>query len=574
MRLASITVEKFRSITKAYKIGLGPSTVLVGPNNEGKSNILRALAAAMNLLTRERLVDPKKGRSTPALFRYSRFYDWSRDFPVALQTDQPTGQSVITLEFALTEEERKQYKTQLKSKITGTLPLRIAFDRDGNATVTLHKKGPGAKEQSKKSREIARFVAERIWFEHIQAVRTARSAQEIVEELVARELSLAEADPRFQEALKQIAELQQPLLDQVSSNIKQTLVAFLPEVNEVKVQIPQESRYEALRRACQIVIDDGTPTLLQYKGDGVQSLAALGIMRHVTETSAAGRNLVLAVEEPESHLHPTAIHALRAVLATMATTHQVVITTHNPLFVDRLHCRSNIIVRGNRAKPAANIDEIRTILGVRAADNLRHAELVLVVEGEDDQVALTAMLCARSPQLTQAFSNHALAVDCLGGSGNLPYKLSILRQSLCSSHVFLDDDGAGKTSCDAARSAGLLEPVDVHFATSLGKSESELEDWYSPSAYEDVMKNKYGVSLKAPEFSSAKKWSVHMKETFKRQGKSWDDLTEIEVKASVARAIAANPSNALLPSAQSAFDALRDRLVARLEEIRAGRNAV
>jgi hypothetical protein len=120
----------------------------------------------------------------------------------------------------------------------------------------------------------------------------------------------------------------------------------------------------------------------------------------------------------------------------------------------------------------------------------------------------------------------------------------------------------------------LLEPVDVHFATSLGKSESELEDWYSPSAYEDVMKNKYGVSLKAPEFSSAKKWSVRMKETFKRQGKSWDDLIEIEVKASVARAIAANPSNALLPSAQSAFDALRDRLVARLEEIRAGRNAV
>jgi AAA15 family ATPase/GTPase len=43
MKLKSFTVERYRSITKAKKIRLGRVTVLVGPNNEGKSNLLRSL---------------------------------------------------------------------------------------------------------------------------------------------------------------------------------------------------------------------------------------------------------------------------------------------------------------------------------------------------------------------------------------------------------------------------------------------------------------------------------------------------------------------------------------------------
>ena len=54
MKLKSFTVQKYRSIIAAKRIPVGRKTVLVGPNNEGKSNILRALITAMNLLTRWR----------------------------------------------------------------------------------------------------------------------------------------------------------------------------------------------------------------------------------------------------------------------------------------------------------------------------------------------------------------------------------------------------------------------------------------------------------------------------------------------------------------------------------------
>ena len=98
-----------------------------------------------------------------------------------------------------------------------------------------------------------------------------------------------ESDATYQEALKAVAMIQQPVLDKISASIKETLKEFLPAVKEVRVTIPQEERFRALRRACEIVIDDGTPTQLIRKGDGVQSLAALSLMRHASESSGAGQ---------------------------------------------------------------------------------------------------------------------------------------------------------------------------------------------------------------------------------------------------------------------------------------------
>jgi len=50
MKLVDFSVTNFRSITKAYKISLKNLTVLVGKNNEGKSNLLTALNIAMRAM--------------------------------------------------------------------------------------------------------------------------------------------------------------------------------------------------------------------------------------------------------------------------------------------------------------------------------------------------------------------------------------------------------------------------------------------------------------------------------------------------------------------------------------------
>ncbi|MEO8399792.1 MAG: AAA family ATPase, partial [Ignavibacteriaceae bacterium] len=480
---------------------------------------------------------------------------------------QPTGKTVLLLEFEFNEDEINSFRKEIKSRINGTLPLIIEIDRNRVATVKVHKKGKGATSLSKKSRQISLFISNRLDFEHIPAVRTADAAQQIVDALVERELFLLEDDENYLQAIKKIEDLQKPVLLELSESIKKTLKLFLPKIKNVKIEVNSEERYEALRQTCSIFVDDGVPTLLKYKGDGVQSLAALGLMRHSSVTKERGKNLVIAIEEPESHLHPKAIHEVKEVLNELKKNHQIVLTTHNPLFIDRSSIKSNIIVNNKKAYPARTIKEIREILGVRASDNLRHAELVLVVEGEDDKVSAEALLKFYSPKLKNAIEQGTLAIDYLGGGTNLAYKLGIIRESLCSYHCFLDYDKTGRESFKKAEDAGLITSADVNYTICDGKTDSELEDLLNKSLYEELLNNKYRIVLTSSKFRSNKKWSERMRDTFKQHGKDWDDKTEKEIKMKIADLVASNPSVAINENSKSIIEGLILNLEMRFEEI-------
>jgi len=567
MNLKSITIQNYRSITKAYKLALSSSTVLIGPNNEGKSNVLRGLVLATSILLGRRRAAPmfhglygtRRGREPD--------YDWERDFPLHLQgkKSKSGSESSFVLEYELTDDEVEEFRKITRSRLNGTLPLRVTIGRGRMPKIAVYKRGPGGKKLSEKGPKIAEFVADRIDLEYIPAVRTAASAQQVVEGMVARELAVLESSNEYTNAIKSIAKLQEPVLRELSESIKKTLVQFLPAVQAVDVRIPTDRRYEALRR-CEIHIDDGSMTDLRFKGDGVQSLAALGLMRHASRKSSRGKNLVIAIEEPESHLHPRAIHELRVVVEQMAEKHQIVVTTHCPLFVSRGNVPSNIIVNNRRAKPATSIDEIREVLGVRAADNLLHAELVLVVEGEDDRISVDALLRAKSKILTEAMDRNRLTIDTLGGASNLAYKLGLLRDALCEYQCFLDADSAGQQAFDKAKEAQLIRDADANFTTCQGMREAEIEDLFDSALVNDVLKVTYRIkSPKVPKVTKRKKWSERMKVVFETSGKRWNDATCNELKMAVAQAVKRSPAQALNPQRGAVFDALVETLESRLQ---------
>jgi len=307
MRLVAFTVENYRSITTAHKLRVSELTVLIGPNNEGKSNLLLALVLAMGILTRHGATifrrpaaNPAKPESGPQRVPtrlIARDYDWERDFPLRLQETVPQGKSVFLLEFELTSREVSQFKHSTGSNLNGTLPIRIELN-DSDCEIKVYKKGPGGAALTKKSSPIARFVSSRIAFRHIRAVRTAENALDVVEAMVSAELSAIEDDPEYRTALDKLEELQRPVLSALAARIRDTLSEFLPQVKQVTISIPDEEQRSAIRRACVIEVDDGTPTALQYKGDGVQSLAALALMRHASTGEEDRRTPIIAIEEP------------------------------------------------------------------------------------------------------------------------------------------------------------------------------------------------------------------------------------------------------------------------------------
>jgi len=128
MKLIAFSVRNYRSIIEAYKLSLGSYTVLVGPNNEGKSNIVKAIALSLSILTRAQV--RRRARRGP--FRYysteSRFdYEWNRDFPVSLQLRYPTGRSEFTLEFDLTKEDFDMFRDQVDVNLTTNLKIKLMF---------------------------------------------------------------------------------------------------------------------------------------------------------------------------------------------------------------------------------------------------------------------------------------------------------------------------------------------------------------------------------------------------------------------------------------------------------------
>jgi putative ATP-dependent endonuclease of OLD family len=172
MRLVSFSATNFRSITTAHKIPIGDSTVLIGRNNEGKSNFLRALNIAMKALD----AHAKKGSSRLNNSRDDQQYQWSRDFPISLQSGKGQNVSTFKLEFSLDENEISDFQAAIGSTLNGNLPIQITFGKDAAPAVKVKKQGPGGKALSAKSTDIAKYIADRIRFVYIPAVRTEEAA--------------------------------------------------------------------------------------------------------------------------------------------------------------------------------------------------------------------------------------------------------------------------------------------------------------------------------------------------------------------------------------------------------------
>jgi putative ATP-dependent endonuclease of OLD family len=565
MKLISFSVANYRSIKSANKLKFGELTTLVGPNNEGKSNILRALVISLEFLRSARTERLYRGRLSYVRSGVERF-SWELDFPLSLQEKKPDGASRFDLEFQLDESELAEFQAEVKSKLNGSLPIRVEIGPK-DVEFTVRKPGKGAAALTKKREQIVRFLSKRLNLTYIPSVRTAREAERIVDQLLGAALSQLDLDPKYRAALTAVRSIEAPVLNALSKNITNTLSTFIPGVKEVRLELSDGNRPQALTIDKRILVDDGTPTTLDRKGDGIQSLAALALMKYLSESSPGKHHHILAIEEPESHLHPNAIHELKRVLGEISESNQVIITTHNPLLVNRSQISSNILVQDSSAKPASNTEEIRNALGVRASDNLRHAELLLLVEGEDDRRSLGAIFKGLSKPIAKALADGSFAIETLNGGSNLCYKLSEARAALCNTHVFLDRDVCGVDAAKRAEDEGLLEPADLHFAICSGQSETELEDLLAKDLYGKMLLNKYGVSIAHPKFKGKKKWSDRLKLTFEAQGKLWSDSIEEEVKYRVAALVEANPSKAIEPSFQAIIDSLSQAIQEKLTVI-------
>lgn len=564
VRIARFKVERYRSIEKAESIDLTRLTVLVGPNNEGKSNILRALVVGLQALSTvadwTRRTRPRSGMLTQRLDQFES-YDWSRDFPMRLQSVTPGAYSMFELEFELNPEEVAAFKEEVGHTLNGELKLRVLIGNGGKAQFKVVKRGPGSVGLNASIEAIARFVSSRIRVEYIPVARAFDQSEMVVRREAAAAVRLAWSTAEYQAAEatlnRIVADALQPLQDRVLEGVRK----FLPDVTSVSIRSSAARRLSSPE--VEISIDDGQETALSAKGDGVQSLVAISLVRTLAQQSPE-LTYVLAVEEPEAHLHPGAIHKLREVLDELAERDQVILTTHNSILVRRDDPRANILVYNNAAAPAKSLQEVRDSLGIRIPDNMTSADVILLVEGAHDAELLDYTLRGRSAEIARALTDGRLQVHEAGGAQNIPYQYRLHRDSVCSVHVVLDDDQQGRQARVKLDKAESVAPADVTMITVNGMNESEIEDLFAGESYAEAVENRYNVVIDAKSSHPEKRFSMRMGDHFGASGQPWTTSIESNVKTLVARAIMTNPTPPLIEERCGVIDAVVRALLRKL----------
>ncbi len=278
MKIKQFTVENYRSITKAYKLPIDEKiTVLLGKNNEGKSNMLRALIGTfyiISLLRRKATSELNEyilerrfvGRRRMGDEIDSRWdYIWERDYPIMKQERLPrSGEFQPTkfrLDLLLDKDERTAFKNEVGNNINENLSVAIEIYKESiNVTIPKRAYGDTGRVFTEKKEQIAKFISSRLDSVYIPAIRPASLSLDILDDLLSKELRVIadEEKSKYEEAIATIRRIYQDNINRISLKLKTHLKTILRNIRDIEILYdigsPNFSRYN---NRCDIVIDDG-----------------------------------------------------------------------------------------------------------------------------------------------------------------------------------------------------------------------------------------------------------------------------------------------------------------------------
>lgn len=548
MKITGVQIQRYRAFDKRTSVPISSMTVVTGPNNLGKSTVLSALEIFFLV------VSPRPDR------RVSRntLYTFEKDYPKRYEGKSgrrwPT-EILVTFELDTTEVESiKAASGEAPPSVFG---VKVEFkwnERLGAFRPTVEITDISS---DKVDTAIKDWLKNEVRYVYIPAMRNMQDfGRSAFSELISGALNRVSRSKQRLQAIEKLFEDVKSEIEAVESELVDELRQYLPAVKGMHFTIEDWS-LERLVSVGNVEIDDGANTLLQQKGDGFKSLFAISLLQYISK-QRYGKNLIFGIEEPEAHLHSSAIYEIKSTLRSLATSFQVIITTHSPILIQRDDIPANVIVESvdgsefsSTTRAADNLSDIRRSLGIRAHENMTTAEVILVVEGASEETALPSILGTQNSSLAGAFSSGRVRVLSAGGASNIPSVVRALARDAATSLVFVDSDSEGASVADKIRNSGLLQPMDV-FRVPLrsGCAETEFEDLFKPSIYLQALCEAIGISISEDEFLSFQKktggrgskfakWSNVMTLIANNQSIDWK-LIEDKAKTAVAKSIAEN----------------------------------
>ena len=481
--IQSVRIKNFRSLKDTGEILLAPVTLLVGANNSGKTTFLRALNLAFGserrTVNQDDLFIDKTGKKTEGNAitidikivptdditseRIAQFDDdWNAEFGKFIQQDE-TGMAWFAFRF--------QYVF-----ITGKDEAKPFWYTINNwANPEIDEEGDRLPYGILKSICLYFIDAQRDILEDLRN-RTSyfgklstqiQYDQDILEQLET-ELSILNAD----------AVEKSDVLKHLKVRLEDLSHAMHGGANKVDIT-PLPRKVRDLHKNLKIHFQDGDSEVfgLEYHGMGTRSWASLLTFKAFVSWEDERQSpffSMLALEEPEAHLHPNAQRQIYRQLKEIKG--QKFISTHSPYIVGQAELEEIRHFRKNSDETAITsldlnglgLDEIRKIRReiTHSRGEILFSKIIVLSEGETEEQALP--IFAKKYWGKEAFEMGVYFTGC--GGSNYSAFLRVLNSYGIRWMLFsdYDNDSIRNDVNKVLSEAGFPDSTSCEFATLLG----------------------------------------------------------------------------------------------------------
>ncbi|HFK2915790.1 TPA: AAA family ATPase [Stenotrophomonas maltophilia] len=266
--------------------------------------------------------------------------------------------------------------------------------------------------------------------------------------------AVKEAQAALQNEIGELeAKIEASVLD-VASRTLEKLREMAPELaNELKPRFKEKPKW-----TFGFTLDGENGIPINKRGSGVRRLILLNFFRAEAERVAVGgnRNVIYAIEEPETSQHPNyQILLMKALLALSAQPNrQIIVTTHVPALAGLMPIEGlRYVTRSQDGAPTVKMPDAETLreasasLGVLPETGMERAKAVILVEGKSDVIFLrhTASVLKESGHVAKDLTEAGIVPIPIGGCGSVKHWVTFnladdLGLPWC---VFLDSDIGG-----------------------------------------------------------------------------------------------------------------------------------
>jgi putative ATP-dependent endonuclease of OLD family len=505
VKITRVEVRNYRSAFGEDQAGgvafdvVSGMNALIGPNNCGKSNLMRAVGLA---LAADDEVRFDRDRDMPGPFTFAvPWITLDLTFDSKSSSERTLVRYLEEYERSVKGDKGSTYADEYKARLAVSFP---GNDRNGSRRVEQFiARGKGAlrgdaqklDKAIRQFRKCYRFVS----IESGQSLESllAGKFREILHTVIQEDLKdeFATAERRRN---GYVEGLQDSLLNPLRDGIRAIVCELFPEITEVVLEPRVPSIGETLSDV-EVRIRDVVETGLVDKGTGVRGGVMVAMLRYLAEHGK--RSMVFAIEEPEAFLHPGAQEDLRDDLEKLATRPDVTlfVSTHSPFIVSRRPDAQVVALtksgtgRTMISGCAAGNQPQASLLGglfreAALADLLERssmvptsAKAVVITEGDGDIISLrlAASRAGRQELLT------GLHFSAAGGATKAAVQALITRsQTARPVMVLLDGDQPGREArAQLTGSFGFQNKKDVTSYGELFPNEVDIEAedlWPSP----------------------------------------------------------------------------------------------